>query len=116
MSPAGKFSYKNQREPDEFNLDQIYEICDYLLLNFDETPFPLANNVELLYKNTEKPGLGMEIRTLPESVKKSQAASYLGPYLEKAGIFNLVSPRPAKWVLTVNPKEAIKIIRDSEED
>ena len=85
-----------RRSPDEFSLFDIKNVCIYLQNNFKSSAFPLANNVQLLGSMSEKPGLGMAIRTLPETVLKAQAASYLGPYLEEIGIFKLVSPRPAK--------------------
>jgi hypothetical protein len=101
-----------QRTPDEFALDQIQKICAYLERQFNGAEFPLANNVERLGKKTEKPGLGMAIRTIPESVTKAQASSYLGPYLEEVGVLNLVDPRPAKWILAVTPRDAVAAILD----
>jgi len=56
----------------------------------------LANDVQRLGNNNEKAGLGMAIRMLPQEVSKAQAAFYLGPYLEKVGVFKLIVPRPAR--------------------
>lgn len=104
-------SNDRQRAPDKFTLNDIQNICLYLEKNFGPSAFPLANNVEYLNYNREKPGLGMAIRTLPETVPKAQAASYLGPYMERIGVFELVSPWPAKWKMIVRPCSVIPLIR-----
>ena len=101
-----------QRPPDEFTLDEVEKICSYLMREFKGAAFPLANNVKLLGNDNEDPGLGMAIRTLPASVPKAQASSYLGPYLEEVGLFQLVNRHPAKWILisdSQNVKEKILI-------
>ena len=110
-----KFSYPtkpngNQRSPDVFTFDEIKKICMYLERKFKGAAFPLANNVDRLGKRTEKPGLGMAIRTLPESVTKAQASSYLGPYFEKVGLFQIVNRRPATWILISSPQNVKETI------
>ncbi|MFO7882511.1 MAG: hypothetical protein R6U52_08260 [Kosmotogaceae bacterium] len=71
----------------------------------------MANDVQRLGNNNEKAGLGMAIRTLPQKVSKAQAASYLGPYLEKVDVFKLIVPRPARWKLLVEPDEAVRMVK-----
>ena len=100
-----------QREDDIFTLNEIQRITVYLKNQFAGNSFPLANDVRRLGDNNERAGLGMAIRTLPQKVSKAQAASYLGPYLEKVGVFKLIVPRPAEWKLIVEPDEVIEMIK-----
>ncbi|MCW3490220.1 hypothetical protein [Dethiobacter alkaliphilus] len=109
------FSYPEKsngwrRPVDKFTLDEIWQVCSYLQSNFKDAAFPLANSVDRLRTDSEKPGLGMAIRTLTNNVSKAQASSYLGPYLEAVGALELVTPRPAKWKLIVEPKNVIDLI------
>lgn len=103
--------YGKQREDDTFTLSEIQRITGYLKEYFEGRSFPLANDVQRLGNNNEKAGLGMAIRTLPQKVLKAQAASYLGPYLEKIGVFKLIVPRPARWKLLVEPDEVGRMIK-----
>ncbi len=110
------FSYPSksdgrQRRDDLFSFNEIFRICKYLQNHFEGRSFPLANNVEMLGNNTERSGLGMAIRTLPQTVSRAQAASYLGPYLEKIGTFKVIVPRPARWKLVVEPEMVIDLIK-----
>ncbi len=92
-----------QRAPDYFGVNEVVEICRYLKHNFAGRPFPLANNVERLYYMTEKPGLGMAIRSLPGAdVLKAQASSYVGPYLMNLGVLELVNSHPTMWKLIID--------------
>jgi hypothetical protein len=100
-----------RRSPDYFSLNEIEKICFYLAKNFQDAPFPLANNVVRLTKNKEQPGLGMAIRALQGAdVLKAQASSYLGPYLAAVGVFKLEESRPTVWRLIADPEEAVELI------
>ncbi len=101
----------SRRKDDLFSFNEIFRICKYLENHFEGRSFPLANNVEKLGKKSERPGLGMAIRRLPQSVTKAQAASYLGPYLEKVGAFKVIVPRPARRDLIVEPEAVIELIK-----
>ncbi|OPL12264.1 MAG: hypothetical protein AVO34_07645 [Firmicutes bacterium ML8_F2] len=103
------------RAADHFSLHEIQRVIVYLKEQFAGHPFPLANNVERLNKYTENNGLGMAIRTLPQTVAKAQAASYLGPYLERVGVFKLIVPRPARWRLVVDPEDVTELIKEYHE-
>ncbi len=100
-----------QQADETFALSEIQRITDYLKKYFEGSSFPLANDVQRLSNNNEKVELGMAIRTLPQTVSKAQAASYLGPYLEKIGVFKLIVPRPARWKLLVEPGEVVRMIK-----
>ena len=105
----------SQRENDIFTFNEIFRICQYLKKHFERNSFPLANNVERLHAYKESKGLGMAIRTLPQTVASAQAASYLGPYLEKIGVLKVIVPRPARWKLVVEPEMVIDYIKEYHE-
>ncbi len=67
----------------------IEEIADILLAiksEFAKEWFPLANNVEKMYRGTEKSGLGSIIYSTCEDTFHAQGASYLGVVLDEVGI------------------------------
>jgi hypothetical protein len=117
-SEALRFSYPTKengkcRAPDYFTLNEIERICFYLAKNFDDSPFPLANNVVKLTSYSEKPGLGMAIRSLPGAdVLKAQASSYLGPYLAAVGAFKLKESRQTMWHFLVEVEKVISMIKE----
>ena len=56
---------------------------------FGEQWFPLANNVEKMYRGTERTGLGMAIYQLrPGDTFHAQGSSYLGVVLEEVDILD----------------------------
>jgi hypothetical protein len=92
---------------DLFELPELIAIVQSLFKQFQFNFFPLANNVELLGRGTEQPGLGKTILDLrPGDIKHAQASSYLGVVLEDIGIFkwNGVN-RGIKWRIILPPEE-----------
>lgn len=115
---ALRFSYPTKengkrRAPDYFTLNEIERICFYLAKNFNDAPFPLANNVVRLTDFTEQPGLGMAIRTLQGAdVLKAQASSHLGPYLAELGILKSAKSSKTMLRLVVEVEKVIPLIRE----
>jgi hypothetical protein len=71
-----------------FHLGEILQILNSIKSEFGKGYFPLANNVERLWKGTEKKGLGKIILDhSPKKVLHAQGASYLGPVFEQIGFF-----------------------------
>jgi len=68
----------------QYTLQEIVEVLTALLSRFAHNWFPLANNVQKLYEQTERPGLGSTIYGLrPGDTYHAQGASYLGVVLRK---------------------------------
>ncbi|OGA47470.1 MAG: hypothetical protein A3G24_14430 [Betaproteobacteria bacterium RIFCSPLOWO2_12_FULL_62_13] len=66
---------------------EIHKVVQALFRQFRSDWFPLANNVERMYRGTEKPGLGSIIYQISRSgTLHAQGASYLGVILEEAGL------------------------------
>lgn len=71
-----------------YRLDEIQHILQHLADHFGDAFFPLANNVQKLGADTERPGLGTAILAQqPGDTYHAQGASYLGVVLEQAGYF-----------------------------
>ena len=71
-----------------FRVDEILQILNSIKSEFDKDKFPLANNVEQLWKGTEKRGLGTIILDhSPKKVLHAQGASYFGPVFEYLRFF-----------------------------
>ena len=69
-----------------YSVEEIRAILGRLDHDFGGEWFPLANNVALLGKGTEKMGLGRAILEQGKrSVRHAQGASYLGVVLEECG-------------------------------
>lgn len=70
-----------------YSIGEITAVCTTLLQEFGHGWFPLANNVEKMYKGTEIHGLGSTIYDRqPGDTSHAQGASYLGVVLEEAGL------------------------------
>jgi len=81
-----KIKNENGRQ-EEYPLGEILDVLNWLMEKFGLGWFPLANNVEKLWQNTEVDGLGVAIlRQRPKNISHAQGASYLGPVLEHVGI------------------------------
>jgi hypothetical protein len=71
-----------------FHQDEIFQILNSVKSEFGKDYFPLANNVEALWKGAEKRGLGTVILDhSPKKVLHAQGASYFGPVFEQIGFF-----------------------------
>jgi len=71
-----------------YTLGEILSVLSMLRTQFGDRWFPLGNNVEKLYHQTERPGLGTAIYCQhPGDTLHAQGASYLGVILEECGIF-----------------------------
>ena len=71
-----------------YTLEEVLTIIHSLHTAFSENWIPLANNVEKMYSDTERPGLGTTIYQLrPGDTVHAQGASYLGVVLEEVGVF-----------------------------
>ena len=90
-----------------YSFDEIRAVLSGIQTEFGENWFPLANNVEKMYRGTEIPGLGMAVyRLRPGDIRHAQGASYLGVVLDEVGIleWNRRS-RGISWRLLVDPEE-----------
>ena len=77
---------ESERMRHEYPVHEIEQILCDLHEDFGSSFFPLANNVEKLGKETEKPGLGMAILSQePKDITHAQGSSYLGVVLEEIG-------------------------------
>lgn len=69
-----------------YDIEKILEILRALQTQFGNEFFPLANNVVLLNRGEEKPGLANTIlQVYPGDFTRAQGASYLGVMLEELG-------------------------------
>ncbi|MEW5870101.1 MAG: hypothetical protein AB1894_12555 [Chloroflexota bacterium] len=69
-----------------YSLQEIQRILETIQRRFGGEPFPLANNIQKLYEETEKPGLGVIIHEQGRNdISHAQGASYLGVVLEECG-------------------------------
>ena len=69
-----------------FDVEKVLEIICLLDTHFGSDFFLLANNVVLLNKGEEKPGLATTIlQVYPGDLTRAQGASYLGVILEELG-------------------------------
>lgn len=69
-----------------YEIEKVLEILSSLRTQFDDAFFPLANNVVLLGRGEELPGLATTIlRIYPGDITRAQGASYLGVMLEELG-------------------------------
>lgn len=92
----------------EYADSEIVAAITWLLSQFGFEPFPLANNVEKLYKNEEKAGLGVALYSVRQNPRFAQCSSYLGVILQELGILQRVldKGRAIHWRLraeTVSP-------------
>ena len=72
-----------------FPVAEIVAVLSRLQAEFGDQWFPLANNVEKMYDETEIPGLGTTVyRLRPGDISHAQGASYLGVVLEEIGILS----------------------------
>lgn len=77
-----------QNEKGKFHhypLGEVKQVLEYLQKNFGSEWFPLANNVEKVYRQTEKKGLGTGLYGIKPNTLFAQGASYLGVVLEQQG-------------------------------
>jgi hypothetical protein len=95
----------------EFGLQEIYSVLCDLHQYFGKDWFPLANNVEKLYDETEANGLGSIIYSrCPGDTKHAQGASYLGVVLEQAGILEWnAQVRGIKWKIVKIPTNVAEL-------
>lgn len=90
-----------------YSVEEILAVLSSIQTGFGEQWFPLANNVEKMYRGTEIPGLGTTIYHLrPGDTLHAQGASYLGVVLDEVGILEWNGKaRGISWRLMVHPKE-----------
>ncbi|MGA2260730.1 MAG: hypothetical protein ABSH28_04750 [Acidobacteriota bacterium] len=88
-----------------FSVEEIFSILSCIQTEFARRWFPLANNVEKMYRRTERPGLGTTIHQMrPGDTLHAQGASYLGVVLEEIGILEWNGrPRGISWRLINHP-------------
>src|SRR6056297_348792 len=88
-----------------YSLTEIVTIVGKLHQEFGSGLFPLGNNVEKLYRETERPGFGTTIYAQPHSdTLHAQGASYLGVILEQAGILEWNNERRGiEWRIGLLP-------------
>ena len=96
-----------------YSLNEIITILGQLHQEFGSDWFPLGNNVEKLYRNAERSGLGTAIYAQPNSnILHAQGASYLGVVLEDAGILEWNKERRGiLWrigLLPLSPRALLK--------
>lgn len=78
----------------KYSLEEILAVIRGIESQFGMDWFPLADNVEKLYRGEEKPGLGNILYALKPDTYYAQGSSYLGVVLENLGILEWNS---AKW-------------------
>ncbi len=90
-----------------YSVEEILAVLSGIQAEFGEKWFPLANNVEKLYRGTEISGLGTAIHHLRRGdTRHAQGASYLGVVLDEVGILEWNGrSRGIAWRLIVDPKE-----------
>jgi|GEM_PF-86167 len=88
-----------------YSVTEIVTILENLHQQFGNDWFSLGNNVEKLYRGTERPGLGATIYAQPNSdTLHAQGASYLGVILEHAGILEWNNERRGiEWRIGLLP-------------
>ncbi len=91
----------------KYDLSDIQSVLSELNQGFRLELFPLANNVEKLYRSEETLGLGTALYKISQSTLYAQGASYLGVVLELGGILEWngekrgIHWRLRKWPLTL---------------
>jgi hypothetical protein len=97
-SDVVKIKNENGRQ-EEYSLDEILAVLNWLTDRFGAGWFPLANNVEKLGHNEEADGLGVAIlRQKPRNIRHAQGSSYLGVVLERVGILEWNNkPKGIEW-------------------
>ena len=90
----------------------MFLIIQWLYENFQMDWFPLANNVELMHRGEERPGLGMAIlKGTPHDISHAQGSSYLGVVLEEAGVLEWNGERRGiQWRLKILPETKADLI------
>ena len=96
-----------------YDLAEIIAVLTQLHQQFGSDWIPLANNVEKLYRGTEKPGLGPTIYAQPNSdTVQAQSASYLGVILEQVGILEWNNEREGiEWRIGLLPLTADSLLQ-----
>lgn len=89
---------------------ELVAVLMWLYSKFGQSPFPLANNPELLGQYTEQDGLGVALYTVKPQPVFVQAASYLGLVLEQLDIFEHVKGSPIQWKIKHEPEGFSKVI------
>lgn len=90
---------------------EIVTILGKLHEEFGNDWFPLGNNVEKLYRETERSGLGTAIYAKPNTLH-AQGASYLGVVLEQAGILEWNNERKGiEWRIGLLPLTTGALLR-----
>ena len=75
------------RKTHQYSLQEVIDVLSALRSKFGHDWYPLANNIQKMYEQTERPGLGSTIYALrPGDTYHAQGASYLGVALEEAHI------------------------------
>lgn len=89
-----------------YEMGEIQKILKELLSIFGSEWFPLANNVELLWRGEEKEGLATSIlKYSPGDIAHAQGSSYLGVVLEYVGIFEWNGKKKGiKWRIKELPE------------
>ena len=96
-----------------YELSEIIAVLARLHEQFGSDWFPLSNNVEKLYRGTEKPGLGSTMYAQPNSdTLHAQGASYLGVILEQVGILEWNNERKGiEWRIGLLPLTADALLQ-----
>ena len=95
-----------------YPVSEIFLTIQWLHEKFQMGWFPLANNVELLYRGEERPGLGMAIlKWTPDDISHAQGSSYLGVVLEEVGVFEWNGERRGiQWRFKNVPETKTKLV------
>jgi hypothetical protein len=91
---------------EEYSLEEVSAILQWLADRFGLDWFPLANNVEKLGNGEEIDGLGVAIlRQQPRNISHAQGSSYLGVVLEHVGILEWNNrAKEIKWRIIRQPR------------
>lgn len=100
QNEGGIIKIDSEKMQHQYTHQEVINALGWLNVRFKANAFPLANNVETLYRETEKDGLGKALYSVKKETSFAQGASYLGVVLEQLGIFELISSRPIEWRLT----------------
>lgn len=91
---------------------ELASVLMWLYCSFGQTPFPLANNLELLEQGTEQNGFGLALYSVKRQNAFVQAAMYLALVFESLGVFEHIKGSPIQWTLKVDPKKGFVSLLD----